>query len=459
MGESHKLDLFFSLANSDLASLLLRGGADTHWQSFTYQMKMQEQAKQHQEEIYIIGAGISGLIAAYELEQEGYRPTILEQTDEVGGRVKTMQEKGYALDLGFQVLLSAYPLANKYLDMDQLQLRNLESGALVYANGKSYLIGDPLRNWKVLLPTLMANIGSIGDKLKILKLNNRLKSKSLEEIFASPEKTTQAYLVEFGFSSKMIERFFKPFFAGIFLEPDLHTSSRMFEFVYKMFGEGYATIPKGGIGEISKQLKGKLQHTKFMLNCEVQEVTNDHLILRSGEKRPHDGVIIASGNASSLLQNLHEPEIAWKSCTCLYFEVDQTNIPNNTIALITEAGNYANNLYAYTDPSSGKTILSVTTLRHGKKSDQEIIDTIAAEVKKYAQSSQVNYIQHYRINQALPDVDDLRMTAQPSESQVLENVFLAGDYLFNGSLNAAMESGRLAAHGLMQKSKGIGLKN
>jgi protoporphyrinogen oxidase len=407
---------------------------------------------QHQEEIYIIGAGISGLIAAYELEQEGYRPIIIEQTDDVGGRVKTIHEKGYALDLGFQVLLSAYPLAIKYLDMDKLQLCLLESGALIYANRKSYLIGDPLRNWKVLVPTLMADIGSLQDKLRILKLNLKLRKKSLEEIFESRETSTVEYLVELGFSSKIIERFFKPFFAGIFLEPDLITSSRMFEFVYKMFGEGYATIPKLGIGEISNQLKSKLHHTEFMFNCEVEEVTNDQILIRDGKKITHNGVILAS-NASSLIPRLKDREIAWKGCMCLYFEVDRTNIPKNTIALIAEPGNYANNLYAYTDAGTGKTILSVTTLKLDKRPIKEIIETIISEVKKYAGSSEVNYIQHYRINQALPDVHGLKMTAQPSESQVLENVFLAGDYLLNGSLNAAMESGRLAAQGMIQKRK------
>jgi hypothetical protein len=42
------------------------------------------------------------------------------------------------------------------------------------------------------------------------------------------------------------------------------------------------------------------------------------------------------------------------------------------------------------------------------------------------------------------------MTTDINETQVSENVFLAGDYLFNGSLNAAMESGRLAALGVIQ---------
>ena len=406
------------------------------------------------ETIYIIGAGVSGLIAAYELEQEGYHPIIIEQTDEVGGRVKTIHEKGYALDLGFQVLLSAYPLAKKYLDLEALELHKLESGALIYVNDKAYRIGDPMRNWKMLFPTIFSDIGSISDKLKVLKLNNRLKRKSIDEIFESHETTTLQYLIEFGFSPKIIERFFKPFFAGIFLESSIQTSSRMFEFVYKMFGEGYATIPKLGIGEISNQLKNKLHHTEFIFNCEVKDITNGKILMVSGENLPHNGVIIAT-NSTSMIRSHKGSDMKWKCCMCLYFEVDQTNIPANTIALIVDGGNYANNLYAYTDIKTGKTILSVTTLEHMNKTDAEIIENIIAEVKKYTGALKVDFIHHYRIKQALPDILNLKMTVQPGENQVMDNIFLAGDALMNGSLNAAMESGRIAAKTLLEKRKEI----
>ena len=406
------------------------------------------------ETIYIIGAGVSGLIAAYELGQEGYHPIIIEQTDEVGGRVKTIHEKGYALDLGFQVLLSAYPLAKKYLDLEALELHKLESGALIYVNDKAYRIGDPMRNWKMLFPTIFSDIGSISDKLKVLKLNNRLKRKSIHEIFESHETTTLQYLIEFGFSPKIIERFFKPFFAGIFLESNIQTSSRMFEFVYKMFGEGYATIPKLGIGEISNQLKNKLHHTEFIFNCEVKDITNDKILMVSGENLPHNGVIIAT-NSTSMIRSHKGSDMKWKCCMCLYFEVDQTNIPANTIALIVDGGNYANNLYAYTDIKTGKTILSVTTLEHMNKTDAEIIENIIAEVKKYTGALKVDFIHHYRIKQALPDILNLKMTVQPGENQVMDNIFLAGDALMNGSLNAAMESGRIAAKTLLEKRKEI----
>jgi protoporphyrinogen oxidase len=406
----------------------------------------------HKETIYIIGAGVSGLIAAYELEQEGYHPIIIEQTDEVGGRVKTIHEKGYALDLGFQVLLSAYPLAKKYLDLEALELHKLESGALIYVNDKAYRIGDPMRNWKMLFSTIFSDIGSISDKLKVLKLNNRLKRKSLDEIFESRETTTLKYLIEFGFSPKIIERFFKPFFAGIFLESNIQTSSRMFEFVYKMFGEGYATIPKLGIGEISNQLKNKLHNTEFIFNCEVKDITNDKILMVSGENLPHDGVIIAT-NSTSMIRSHKGADMKWKSCMCLYFEVDQTNIPANTIALIADGGNYTNNLYAYTDVKTGKTILSVTTLEHMNKTDAEIIENIIAEVKKYTGALKVDFIHHYRIKQALPDIQNLKMTVQSAENQVMDNIFLAGDALMNGSLNAAMESGYIAAKSLLEKRK------
>ena len=119
--------------------------------------------------IHIIGAGISGLIAAKVLEDNGYHPIIIEATDRVGGRVKTDLVNGYQLDHGFQVLLTAYPAAKKYLDFDALQLQHFVSGAAIFDNGNQKILGDPLRDMSLLFPTLFSGIGSISDKLKVLK--------------------------------------------------------------------------------------------------------------------------------------------------------------------------------------------------------------------------------------------------------------------------------------------------
>jgi phytoene dehydrogenase-like protein len=174
--------------------------------------------------IYIIGAGVSGLIAARVLEDNGYSPAIIEATDRVGGRVKTDIINGYQLDHGFQVLLTAYPAAQKYLDFEALDLQHFLPGASIFKNSKQKIIGDPIKDISLLFSTLFSGIGNFSDKLKILKLNSSLKEKSISTIFSDKEQSTFSYLTAFGFSDEMITNFFRPFFSGIFLETELKTS-------------------------------------------------------------------------------------------------------------------------------------------------------------------------------------------------------------------------------------------
>lgn len=404
--------------------------------------------------VYVIGAGISGLIAAYELEQNGFAPIVLEKSEGVGGRVKTVDIHGIPLDLGFQVVLDAYPLVNRYLDLDALHLKKLVPGAFIYHDRKSYLIGDPMRQFRLLLPTIFAKVGTVSDKLKILRLNRQLRQKSIAQIFESKEQSTLDYLRAYGFSNAIIECFFRPFFSGIFLETELKTSSRMFEFVYKMFGEGHATIPQKGIGEISEQLRAKLNATRFQFKTAVTKVDTSKIYLENGEHIDHQGVIVAS-EANQIIENLNGDHTNWKSCYCFYFEVDQTNIPEGTIALIADQNRYTNNLYAYWDNASQKRILSATVVRHLDGSMEDLKDIVTNEVKTYTAVQQLTYIHCFHIPKALPDIGNLRSTAEPSESEILPNVYLAGDYLYNGSLNAAMQSGQLAAHGFVAKQRGI----
>ncbi|MGK0251952.1 MAG: phytoene dehydrogenase-like protein, partial [Gammaproteobacteria bacterium] len=263
--------------------------------------------------IHIIGAGVSGLIAARVLEGAGYSPIIIEATDRVGGRVKTDLVEGYQLDHGFQVLLTAYPAAQKYLDIEALELQYFLPGATIFHNGNKQTIGDPLRNISLLLPTLFSDIGTFSDKFKVLKLNKLLKKTTIPEIFAKDEKTTFQYLSDFGFSEEMIHHFFTPFFSGIFLEAELETSSRMFEFVYKMFGEGFAALPKAGIEAIPKQLKDSLEQTRFQFNTKVKAVEDGNIVLENGAILESHFTIIATA-PSALLSHLKLRETTWKSC-------------------------------------------------------------------------------------------------------------------------------------------------
>jgi protoporphyrinogen oxidase len=404
--------------------------------------------KQKSPSIHIIGGGISGLIAARVLEEHGLSATIIEATDRLGGRVKTDVVDGYSLDHGFQVLLTAYPAAKKYLDFDALALQEFLPGSAIFKNGKQKIIGDPLRNLSLLLPTLVSGIGTVNDKLKILALNRRLKKKSIQNIFAEKEQTTLAYLENIGFSETIITDFFIPFFSGIFLENKLDTSSRMFEFVYKMFGEGNAALPKDGIQAIPKQLFEKLKNTTCVFNTKVKSVENGSIILESGEIIKSNFTIIAT-QASGLVSNLKNQATLWKSCDTLYFEVTKREIRKPLIGLIAAPNALINNIFYHTSlqtsATATKELLSVTVIDRQNLTNKQLVAEVQKELKELCNIDSCTFIKQYNIPMALPKLQDIEYEMLPSETRLTEAIFLAGDTQLNGSLNAAMIAGERAA--------------
>ena len=403
--------------------------------------------------IHIIGAGVSGLIAAQILENYGYHPTIIEASSAVGGRVKSDVVKGYSLDRGFQVLLTSYPAAKKYLDYDGLALQKLLPGATIFKNGKAQTIGDPLRKLSLLFPTLLSSIGSLADKVNILKLNARLKKKKIPAIFKTEEKTTLQYLKDFGFSNEIITDFFKPFFSGIFLEPNLETSSRMFEFVYKMFGEGLAVIPKNGIQAIPNQLKNKLRQTEIRLNTAVKQVKNNLIILEDGEEIKSDFTIVAT-EASALISNLKNQDTQWKSCDTLYFECEKRAINKPLIGLISDENALINNIFyptsVATNALGNKEILSVTIVKKHDLNEAELIAKTTADLNTFCGIFDLRFLKRYQIKKALPQLSNIQYELSSTETQLNSSLFLAGDQLLNASLNAAMIAGERAAMGVIK---------
>ncbi len=413
--------------------------------------------KKEDYKIHIVGGGVSGLIAAIQLEKEGFAPTIIEATDRVGGRVKTDTIEGYQLDHGFQVLLDGYPKAQEYLDYKALRLQPFKPGAIIFKNGKPQKIGDPLRDRSLLWATLTSNVGSLGDKLAIFKLNKRLAKTSIKAIFEQPEVSTKSHLKNLGFSDRIIDNFFTPFFTGIFLETELATSNRMFEFVYKMFGEGLATLPTAGIEAIPQQLKSLLKATKFIFNTKVAQVSNDIISLVDGTQLESHAAIIAT-DAATVIPNLRKQDVSWKSCTNLYFEAERNTIKKPLIGLIADKESLINNIFFHdsleTTSSGKKSLLSVTVVKNHSFSKANLIAHVQQELTDLCGVGQTRFLKSYDITKALPDINNLRYTCHASETQLKERIFLAGDHLLNGSLNAAILSGELAAKGLINVLQG-----
>ena len=351
------------------------------------------------------------------------------------------------------MLLTAYPAAQKYLDFEALDLQKFLPGATIFNNGSKKTIGDPLRDLSLLIPTLFSGIGTLSDKIKVLKLNRLLKKTSLSEIFAKSEKRTLQYLLDFGFSEEMISKFFKPFFSGIFLEPKLETSSRMFEFIYKMFGEGYATLPKAGIEAIPKQLLQNLKNTTFKFDTKVASIKDGEITLDDNTKLESHFTIVAT-DASNLISNLKNQSTEWRSCHTLYFETESRVIRKQLIGLIPKYGTLINNIFYHTSLDTTKTpnkeLLSVTVIDNQNLSNEILIERVKIELKEHCDIHSCKFIKQYNIPMALPKLEDLQYEILPFETRLTTSLFLAGDTQLNGSLNAAIISGERAALGVIE---------
>ena len=248
--------------------------------------------------VIVVGAGLAGLCCARHLAEAGLEVLVLEATDRVGGRVRTETVDGFVLDRGFQVLLTSYPEVQRMLNLDSLELQAYQPGAKVRVDDRWHLFADPWRRPQAILSTLKAPVGDFSDKLRIRKLKQRACRGELAEIYQRPEQTTLSVLQEVGLSAAMIDRFWRPFLGGVFLESELRTSSRMFDFVFRMFATGEATLPAAGMAAIPEQLARGLSSESIRLNVRVDRVTAEGVTLESGEHLRAAAVVVATEGPS-----------------------------------------------------------------------------------------------------------------------------------------------------------------
>ena len=396
----------------------------------------------------IVGAGLSGLIAAKTLSSKGIEVTVFEKLNQPGGRMRTEEIDGWKLDIGFQVLLTAYPYLQKYVDFSKLNLFKLEAAATIFREGQTTAVGDPFRTRNILFKTVFSDIGSIKDKWLIFQLKRFVDKRSIDDVFELENTTTIDFLKEFGFSQQIIERFFKPFFGGIFLENKLTTSSRMFLFVFKMFAKGTAAIPIDGIGAVASQLVSEMPKVRFHYNSEVSKVDQETIHFENGEEKSFDYVINTIPNYGKLRDQAH-----WQNCYNLYLEHSSPAIIKEArIGLNANQNKLINNIFypsIHQNPKvkEGKSLISVTVLNSNNLKEIKIIEKVIQELRTDFNIKDARLIKFYQIPYALPK---LKAPVNSVSFDKSAKTFEIGDYLMNGSQNAACKIGGLVAERILK---------
>ena len=403
----------------------------------------------------IIGAGLSGLTAARVLKLAGRKVKIIEASDGPGGRVRTDEVNGFLLDRGFQVFLTAYPEAKHFLDYKALDLKPFSPGSIILTNSGIDEIGDPLREASSLIRTLKSPVGTLSDKFRLLLLRLKLAGISIDEIFSKKETTTLEYLSAVGFGKKIISDFFAPFMSGIYLEQNLDTSSRMFEFVFKMFSESDTAIPAKGMGMIPRQLASDLSVEELILNERAISIDGNKVQTASGNVFEASTILIAT-TADCIPVPFQRRLIKKKSVTCMYFSADQAPYQKALIALNAIPNRLVNNLAVMSNISScyapeGKSLVSVSLSGNEQFIKQDELELKVKEELKiwFKECSDWVPIKTYEIPYALPDNSHVINDILPSSIRINYSTFICGDHLLNGSINAAMKSGRIAAEAML----------
>ena len=403
----------------------------------------------------IVGGGMAGMAAAIHLHRGGHEVTVLEAGDAPGGRVRTDEVEGFRLDRGFQVLLTAYPEAQRLLHYPSLDLRKFLPGAVVWRRRKRHYLIDPWRQPLEAMRHWRATLGTWEDRMRILWLRWQVTRKGLHEIFSCPDESTRDFLRGQGFSEEMIESFFAPFYRGIFLEPGLETSRRMFEFTFRMFSLGGTALPARGIGAISEHLASQLPAGTIRLQTPVQRVDSGAVTLENGEVWEADHVVLATDAQSAHRLNAQVPERRWNRVVCLYYASEQAPEREPILVLNGEGEGPVNNLVNLSRVSPdvaprGQELISVSVINPA--TDLESTEQAVREQLSGWYGSAVEgwrLLRTYDLPLALPRQSVGAEAPGQRPVKVDSGLFVCGDHREHSSLQGALRSGRRAAEALL----------
>ena len=397
--------------------------------------------------VCIVGAGVSGLACALRLHRAGVPVRVFEAENRVGGRVGSEFVDGFRFDHGFQVLLDSYEELAGVLDVPALNLRSFEPGCVVKWRGDFYPLFDPVRRPSA-VPRMMAKmIGSWRDWMKIVGFRARWVNRQTVRFSESPGLSVREFLERERLSSEIIDRFFRPFFGGVFLEHELSTAACFFPFIFSRFSAGSAAIPERGMQAVPDQLAAGLPADMISLGRRIAKVGVDHLVDDHGE-RVEAAILVDARSLSADTQTLAH------GAAVHFIEVPAPLPERRTLYLGADDGSTINVIAPLSDvqPSyapAGRHLVAVTCYTCGSRSIEEIGEVARRELATWFgfQLEMVRLLGFRSIARALPRfVSPSNRVAQQDGGR-----YRIGDVTEYPSLNGALRSARIVAESISRR--------
>jgi phytoene dehydrogenase-like protein len=410
-------------------------------------------------DVAIVGAGLAGLTCARRLTEAGREVVVLEAGDDVGGRVRTDLVDGYRLDRGFQVLLTGYPAAQRWFDLDALDLRAFSPGVLIRHAGRFRRLADPFQAPVAGLSSAFSPVATIRDGLRLLAWRRSVTAPAGPVVAARPQVPTRQLVQARGFSPTITASFFRPFLAGTFFDPGMSTSSRVTELVFRSFFRGEVAVPALGMQQLPSQLAGRLPHDSVRLGARVTAVRDGEVaVADAAAVRARHVVVATDAPAAVALLGPRFPgtPAPGRGTTTLWFAADRSPVRGPDLVLDADGGGWVNNLAVMSDVAApyapaGRSLVSVSVVGVPAADDVALDHAVRAQLTGWYDDRVASWdlLRVDRIAYAQPrqDVADLPTLAR--EVRVGDGLWVCGDHRDTGSIQGALVSGRRTADAIL----------
>jgi oxygen-dependent protoporphyrinogen oxidase len=207
--------------------------------------------------VFVVGAGPSGLAAAWRLKERGYAPIVLEERDRVGGQLLTVKQDGFLMEAGTTILPEAYASVMQLVDdcglTDQLLPASYLMGFM--REGEMHM----LRANRLALDAARTSLLSTRAKLKAgklaldaFRLRKLLSYEDLSIAAAHDVETPAEYAKRRGLDGELYDYLIDPVVRGGAGVPGDMISAVEFFFLWQKvlgsklyaFKEGYSQFPE-----------------------------------------------------------------------------------------------------------------------------------------------------------------------------------------------------------------------
>jgi phytoene dehydrogenase-like protein len=253
----------------------------------------------------------------------------------------------------------------------------------------------------------------------------------------------------------MIDKLFRPWFGGVFLDRSLEASSEAFEYSFSMFSAGRTALPAEGMGAIPRQIADSLPEGTIRLGACVESIDGQRVRLASGEELETPNLVLATEAPQTSRLLGEQPPAPGRGVRTLHFAADKPPVHEPILVLNGEGSGPVNDLcvpseVAASYAANGRALVTTTVLDDVTESGESLVTAVRRQMRDWfgEQADDWQHLRTFRVQHALPAQSPGRLRGDGP--CVRPGLYVCGDHREAASLQGAMLSGRRAAEAILE---------